>query len=372
MVDGRRYIYFGGTGYLGLASHPKVVEAACAAVRRYGVHAATSRHGFGHTPAILDAERAVAEFFETEDAFYYASGYLVNHIMLQALASRVDSVFVDRHSHYCVWEAARLSGKKVTAFAHRDPNDLQSQLAAHLQRGQRPLVMTDGVFPITGALAPLPDYLDVLSAYPGAVLHVDDAHGFGVLGGRGRGTLEHFGLWGDQATWREPSTGPFLTVCGTLSKALGGYGGVIPGSGDFIRHVRSSSHYYDGASAPSSADAGASAAALRIAREEPSLRDCLRRNSSLLRSGLRDLGLSVEDGPSAHFSLSVGTAGDMGRLHQELRNSGYLVPYATVYPGLGPEGALRFAVCALHTPEMIQGLLARLKELLGSHPAAYR
>ncbi len=163
VIDGQRYLYFGGTGYLGLAAHPEVIEAACEATRRYGIHTATSRTGFGNNPATLEVEQRAAAFFGMKAAFYFNSGYVANHIMVQALASRCDRVFVDEAAHYSVTEAACLAHQPITRFRHRDPEDLARRLKAQLKSGQRPLVMTDGVFPVTGALAPLADYLSVLS-----------------------------------------------------------------------------------------------------------------------------------------------------------------------------------------------------------------
>jgi len=364
VIDGQRYLYFGGTGYFGLAGHPEVIEAACAAVRRYGVHSATSRRGFGNNPVTLEVERRAAKFFGTEDAFYFSSGYASNHILLQALAGQMDSVFVDEAAHYCLAEAARLLDRPISRFKHRDPENLAQRMREQLQTGQRPLVLSDGVFSSSGALAPVPEYLRVLRQYPGAVLHLDDAHGFGVLGEQGRGVLEHFGLWGPQVNGAEAPAGVALTVSGTLAKAMGGFGGIIPGTREFLRRVRSASHYFDGASAPGSADAAASAKAIEIVQRQPGLRQKLRANIAQLRAGLSALGLPVEDAPSANFSAEIGDAANMRRLHQELKAAGFLVPYVAAYAGVGPQGAMRFAVCALHTPEMIESLLAGLRKTL--------
>ena len=109
IIDGVRYLYFAGTSYLGLAAHPEVIEAGCEAMRRYGVHSATTRARFGTIPPVLEVEQRAAEFFGTEDAFYFGSGYIANHIMVAALAPEVDAVLVDEAAHYCVAEAARLS-----------------------------------------------------------------------------------------------------------------------------------------------------------------------------------------------------------------------------------------------------------------------
>ena len=116
IIDGREYLYFAGTSYLGLAGRAEIIEAACEAVRRYGVHTATSRSGFGNNPATLAAEHFAAQFFGTEDAFYFVSGYVGNHILVQALAGTADAVFIDELAHYSLNEAARLAGLPVIPF----------------------------------------------------------------------------------------------------------------------------------------------------------------------------------------------------------------------------------------------------------------
>jgi len=364
VIDGQRYLYFGGTGYLGLAGHMEVIEAACEAVRRYGLHTATSRSGFGNNPPTLEVERRAAEFFGQEAAFYFSSGYVGNHILIQALAGRFDVVFADAAAHYSLEEAARLSGQPVTRFQHADPDDLQRLLQQQRRPNERPLVLTDGVFSAGGDIAPLDQYVETLSRYEGASLLVDDAHGFGTLGDNGRGTLEHFGLWGPSVNSAARPAGPGLFVVGTLSKALGGFGGILVGSDEFVRQTRASSHYFDGASAPPSPVAGATAKALEIVIREPQLRARLRENVLCLRQGLRGLGLTATDSPSPVVGLAVGDARNMQRLHRALKEQGILVPYFATYSGTGKEGLLRIAVCAAHTSAMLQRLLSELARIV--------
>lgn len=364
VIDGRRYLYFGGTSYLGLAGHPEVIEAACEATRRYGIHTATSRSGFGNSPATLEVERLAAAFFGLDAAFYFSSGYVANHILVPALARTADIAFLDEAAHYCVEEAAKLSGLPVVRFRHRDPGDLEQLLERHLRSGQRPLVLSDGVFPMTGAIAPIPDYLRVLAHYPRSALAIDDAHGLGVLGDHGRGALEHLGLWSPKVNAALAAEETGLFVVGTLAKALGGFGGIIPGTHEFLNGVRAASHYYDGASAPPSAAAGASAKALAIVRREPGFRDQLRANTRQLRQGLRALGLAVEDWPTPNVGVQIGDRANMQRLHLALKERGILVPYVGTYSGIGAEGLLRFAVCATHSAGMVDRLLDELRVLL--------
>ena len=155
-----------------------------------------------------------------------------------------------------------------------------------------------------------------------------------------------------------------LYVCGTLAKALGGFGGIIPGTAGFIARVRTASHYFDGASAPASAEAGATAKALEIVMREPSLRQQLRENTLRLRQGLRALGLTVADGTTANFGVTVGDAEHMRRVHEALKARGILLPYVNAYAGVPPAGLLRFAVFANHTAAHLDQLLAELRPLL--------
>jgi 7-keto-8-aminopelargonate synthetase-like enzyme len=364
LIDGRRYLYFGGTSYLGLAGRPEVIEAACEATRRFGVHTATSRAGFGTNPATVAVERLAAEFFGREEAFYFISGYVGSHVLVQSLAGRFDAVLIDESSHFSVREAARLAGGPIVPFRHRDPDDLQRQLRQHGSAGRRPLVMTDGVFPMTGAVAPVDEYLRVLDRCGTASLVIDDAHGIGVLGEHGRGTLEHFELWESGINAETSAAGTGRYVCGTLSKAMGGFGGIVPGSREFVQAARGASHYFDGASAPPSPAAGATAKAIEIVRREPQLRDQLRKNASHIRAGLRSLGLTVDEWPTPIIGLAVGNAENMRRIHRELKSAEILVPYFAAYSGTGPEGMLRIAVFATHTLEMLDRLLSELQRVV--------
>jgi 8-amino-7-oxononanoate synthase len=363
-IDGRRYLYFGGTGYLGLAARAEVIEAACAATRQYGIHTATSRSGFGTNPPTLAVERRAAEFFATEEAFYFASGYVGNHILIQALAARFDVVLADESSHFSLCEASHLTGTPVVAFRHLDPDDLRRQLHAHCSSGQRPLVMSDGMFSLTGQLAPLDEYVQLLSNFQQATLLVDDAHGVGTLGEHGRGTLEHLGLLGPNVNADVATAGVGIYFSGTLSKAFGGFGGVVPGTHALTARARTSSHYFDGASAAPSAAAGASAKAIEIVLREPELRQRLRANAAHFRAGLRGLGLTVDESPAPIVGLAIGDGENMRRIHQALRTAGILVPYFAAYSGSGKHGRLRIAVFVTHTSEMLDRLVAELGRVL--------
>ena len=357
--DGARFLYFGGTGYLGLASHPEVIEAGCDALRRFGLHSATSRSLFGTNPPLVEAERRAAEFFGTQDAFYFASGYVSNHILVPCMVGDAEQVLIDDAAHYCIAEAARLTGLPVVPFRSRDAADL-----SHRLRGlRRVLVLSDAVCPVTGRVAPAREYLSALQDCDSATLLLDDAHGFGVLGPRGRGLLDELGLF-EAANGGLGSGLARIGVCGTASKALGGFGGLIPGTFEFVERVRSASHYFDGASAPACPVAAATAKALEIAKRDPCLRQQLAANSARLRHGLRSLGLDVPEGRTAHFGFQVGDAAEMRRIHEGLRSRGILLPYFTAYSGVPSDGLLRVAVFANHTFDQIDRLVSEFRSLL--------
>jgi glycine C-acetyltransferase/8-amino-7-oxononanoate synthase len=352
VISGKRYLYFGGTGYYTLQNHPSLLQAATAALARYGMHPATSRGGFGTTPLYVAVEAASARFFGAEDAAYIASGYLCNLAGLQALtaADGFDAIFVDRGSHYSVTDLLPALGLPVVPFAHRDPEDLRRSLRAHLRAGRRALVVSDGIFPLMGHLAPVPAYLEVAAAYD-AVLWLDDSHGVGVLGERGRGTCEHYGL---ASEW--------LLFGGTLSKAFGAYGGVIPGRKDFVRAVRAG-HVMNGATSPTSPAAAAALAGIELLAAHPEWRMRLWDNARMLKSGLRRLGLPVEDSPVPIAAWALESARRMDGVQRALMARGICIQRAR-YVGAGPAGVLRVVVFSTHTAEQIGRLLEELQRVL--------
>ncbi len=369
VIDGRRYLYFVGTGYLGLQGHPEVIRAACEATEKFGIGTATSRTGFGDCPPTLEVERRAAQLFGMEEAFYFSSGYVGNHILALAIDDTFDAVFVDEWSHYCVFEAARLAGRPVFPFRHCSADDLRVSLKTNLPCRGRPLVLTDGVFAARGEIAPVADFADVLREFPGSILSIDDAHGLATLGTNGRGTYEHARLYGrgvnesvgvSDASGKSPPC-PALLCCGTLSKAVGGFGGIIPGSQEFIQRLKDTSPYYRGASAPPVPVAAATARALQLIAAEPQIRTRLWQNVAMLKTGLRAMGLDTDDTPVPICCLSVGDAANMRRIQQTLMEQGIAIAYMAAYSGLGPEGALRVAVFASHTEEMIRQLLDALR-----------
>lgn len=252
-INNREFDYYCGTGYFALHGHSDLIKAACDATHIYGLGSGTSRASFGNHSILLDVEAKAAKFFESEAAHYYASGYLGSGILLQGLAPDYDVIFMDDDAHYSVQDGAAMARKPVVCFSHRSPEDLRNKLRKKLKADQRPLIISDGIFPVSGELVPLDEYHQILLDFDHALLCVDDAHATGVIGKKGHGTLEYFGLQG---------AGYYSS--GTLSKALGGFGGIIAGSKELIERVT-----FNGAS---SAPAGAAAAAIELLMARPKIR----------------------------------------------------------------------------------------------------
>ncbi len=361
VVGGRRFLYFGGTSYLGLHACREVIAASADALTAYGLHSATSRSGFGETPPLRDAERALARFFGTEAAFHFASGWPGVAIIVAACAGSFDAVLLDEHAHWSGFDGGAHGGRPVTTFPHRDADGFADALRRALPNGGRPLCITDGVFAATGHVAPLDAYVAVLAARGGGDLVVDDAHGFGVLGARGHGTCEHHGL--ADVNTDAPAEGVRVFACGTTSKALGAFGGAIAGDAAFLARARDRSHWFDGASAPPVPAAAAVSAALAVLMREPERRHHLTERTTRLRRGLRGLGIDVQDLPTPVVAVTGRSEAELRRIAAGLREDGILVPFMR-YAGLPPEGALRIAVFATHTDAQIDTLLAALRRHL--------
>jgi 7-keto-8-aminopelargonate synthetase-like enzyme len=351
VLEGRRYLYFGGTGYFGLHSHPAVVRAGVRAFDKYGTHGATTRAGFGSNPILLEVEARLCGFFGEDEAAYFGSGYLGSLVLARALAERYDAVFIDEQAHFCIKDSAPSAGKPVFQFHHRDPDDFSRVLKRRLTARQRPLLLTDGVFPVFGRIAPVPEYAEALSRYDG-LMAIDDAHGVGVLGPNGRGTYEHFGI-----------KGPSLYYCGTLSKAFGGHGGFVAGRKNVIGRIRSEVGAYIGSTPTPTPIAAATAKGIDILRRHPEMRDRLRRNTAALKDGLRSLGIAVEDNPVPVVAWSMRTEREMRGLQEALMRRKIAIVYLK-YAGAPAAGVLRATVFSTHTLAQIRKLLGELSRLL--------
>ena len=352
ILDGREYLYFAGTSYFNLHRHPELLRSAREALDRYGMGSATSRSLAGTTPALVELERTAASFFGTEDAVYLPSGYLSSLAGLPGLDMYLpfQRIYIDEYAHYSLSDAAMATGKPVHCFGHLDAGGLEHLLTSTLGGGERPLIATDGLFPVSGKLPPAGRYLELADQYGGAVW-VDDAHGSGILGANGRGLAEELGLEG---------AGLFTGT--TLSKAFGAYGGIIPGSVPFTEKVRQTGPCL-GSNAPLSPAVAAGIRGLELVSEHPRFRERLRENARYLKKGLAGLGLPVVPDHIPIASFKQGTADQMSGLQKRVMEENIYIQYTT-YRGGGSEGCLRIVVTSGHERQEIDRLIRVLGKLL--------
>ena len=351
-IGGREVDYFSGTGYLGLQNHSEVIRATVDALQQYGFSTATSRGGYGEHPLYEKFEREACTYFGAEKTLYLPSGYMGVSVLTQASSGKFEHIFIDSDAHYSLWDAAYATNLPITPFHHCQVESLEEKLKGELRPGERPLLLSDGVFPISGEIAPLPDYLNLLHVFQGTV-YLDDAHSVGVLGEYGQGTPDYFKI-------RDES----CHTSGTLAKALGGYGGIIWGDLDWVKHLERESRIVLGSSPPPLPVAAASARALEIARQNPMLRQQLWSNALRVRKGLNQLGWILQDVPVPIICLGARADVDLIRIKKGLFEQGIAVSLVRSYTSTPPGGALRIAIFATHTEEQIDRLVLAISQLL--------
>ncbi|HHT9118292.1 MAG TPA: 8-amino-7-oxononanoate synthase [Candidatus Hypogeohydataceae bacterium YC38] len=349
-IWGKKYVCFCSNDYLGLAGHPRIKRAAQEAIERYGWGTGASRLVSGNTTVHEALEVELAHFKGTEAALVFPSGYMANVGTVTALVGKGDIVIGDRLNHASLIDGCRLSGADFRVYAHKDTEGLEGILRRSSQYRKR-LIVTDGVFSMDGDLAPLPNIVELAKKYK-AILMVDDAHGTGVLGKKGKGTVEHYGL----------ERGVDVQM-GTLSKALGGIGGFVAGSKTLIEYLKNRSRPFIYTTALPVAACAAAREALKVIEEEPSRREALWRNVRCLKEGLkvqRFKGLKVPEVESPIFPIVIGDAKEAVALSRSLFEKGLWV--TAIRPPTVPEGTsrLRVTVTSEHTQEHIQALLSAL------------
>jgi len=354
-VNGKRLVSFCSNDYLGLASHPLVVEALQEASGRYGVGSGAAHLVSGHSEAHAALEQALADFTGRERALLFSTGYMANLGILSTLARRGDAIFEDRLNHASLLDAALLSGARLQRYPHADVEALERRLLAC--RAEHRLIVTDGVFSMDGDLAPLADLAD-LASRQGACLVVDDAHGFGVLGVSGRGSLEQQGLSPDQVP----------VLMGTLGKALGTFGAFVAGSAELMECLMQTARTYIYTTALPPALAEATRASLRLVQAEPERRARLAERIEQFRAGVAALGWHHLLLPSSTpiQALILGDNTLTLTVGQRLLEAGFWV--GTIRPPTVPLGTarLRITFSALHTPAQVDGLLTALSRALAS------
>ena len=352
LVDGHRYLAFCSNDYLGLAHHPALIEAACRGAERYGVGAGASALISGHTEAHEALEARLARFVRLPRALHFGAGYLANLGLVAALAGRGGTVFSDELNHACLVDGARLSRAEVQVYPHLDVAAL-GRLLESCTTAEK-LVATDAVFSMDGDLAPLPELLELCERHD-AWLVVDDAHGFGVLGERGRGALSQFGI-----------ASPRIAYMGTLGKAAGVHGAFVAGDEALIEWLVQRARTYVFTTASPPLLACALMASLELIEQEESRRNHLRALVGRLRQRLEDLPWRLRASDTPIQPLIVGDNRAALDLAEGLRSRGIWV--SAIRPPTVPAGTarLRIALSAAHSVEHVDELAAALHELAKS------
>jgi 8-amino-7-oxononanoate synthase len=352
VIDGRRLLSFCSNDYLGLASHPTLVAALRDGASRYGVGSGAAHLVTGHSEAHRRLEDDLAAFTGRPRALLFSTGYMANLGVISALCPRGGQVYADRLNHASLNDGARLAGARLKRYPHLDVDALRRMLASG-----GGMIATDGVFSMDGDIAPLPE-LAALAARAGARLMVDDAHGLGVIGRRGRGTLECLGL----------STQQVPILVGTLGKAFGTFGAFVAGSETLIETLiqRARSYIYTTALPP--AVAHATCAALALALREDGRREHLAALIARFRDGAAALDLPLMDSTTPIQPLVAGDAETALAWSRALEDQGVLV--SAIRPPTVPEGAarLRITLSAAHDHEDVDRLLDLLRRIAGRTP----
>ena len=348
-IDGKKYVLLGSNSYLGLSVDPKVVEAARLALEIYGTGSGGSRLVSGSSDLHRVLEHRIAEFKNTEAAILFSSGYLANIGTISALVGSNDIIYSDELNHASIIDGARLSRASVRIYKHLDLNHLKELLESDKDKNCKRLIVTDSVFSMDGDLVPLLELVEISERY-GCMLMIDEAHATGVLGKRGSGATEHYGVED-----RVP------VVMGTLSKAIGSLGGYIAGSQELIDFIRNRvrSYIFDTSLPPASV--AASIAAIDIIQNEPERREHLWNLVNQFKSGITETGLTILPSHSAIIPVLIGEAEPALNFAKALREYGVFTP--AVRPPSVPRGMcrIRVTIMAKHNERHITRALSAFK-----------
>lgn len=356
-VDGQPLLQFCSNDYLGLAGHPALAEAACTGAWDFGVGSGGSPMVNGHSTANAALEADLAQFVQLPRALYFYAGFATNASVIPALVGAGDAIFSDALNHASLIDGCRLSRASIHRYPHGDLAALDALLAGSTSR--RKLVVSDAVFSMDGNVADIPGLLALCERHD-ALLMLDDAHGLGVLGPQGRGSLAAAGLTGAAAS-------PRVLYMATLSKAAGVSGAFVAGSEVLVEWLLQKTRSYTFATAAPALLARALQASLRLMEHETSLRTQLQARIAQLRQGLQPLlahtGWRLLPSDTAIQALVVGSNTAALALMDGLRQRGLWVP--AIRPPTVPAGTarLRIALSAAHTEADVQLLLAALTAL---------
>src|SRR5580693_145549 len=354
--DGREVINLASNNYLGLADHPKLVEAAIAATRKFGAGSGAVRTISGTMSIHMELERRIAQFKNTEACVVFQSGFAANAGTVSAILTPEDHIISDSLNHASIIDGCRLSKAKIHVFQHKDTAMARKILDDLSGAAGRKLLITDGVFSMDGDIGPLPALVEIAESH-GAIMMIDDAHSSGVLGKNGRGTVDHFGLHGRVDI-----------QVGTLSKAIGVLGGYVCGRRDLIEYLYHRARPFLFSTSHPPGVAAACLAAFDILENEPERIEQLWTNTRYFKAALKNAGFNTGDSETPITPIMVGEAKMAHAFSAALFENGL---FAT---GIGfptvPEGKarVRTIVTATHTREMLDRaaeILTRVAKKMG-------
>ena len=345
-VQGRRYTLFTSNNYLGLSTHPEVIEASIEATRAYGTSVSSSRLLCGSTPLHEELEARLAALKSREACLLFSSGYLANLGLMTAFLDSGDVIFSDRLNHASIIDGSRLSAAKVALYDHCDLSHLEVLLGE--TPAKRRLIVSESVFSMDGDLAPVPELLELAERF-GALLVLDEAHATGLLGEDGAGALSLFGI----------PDGPIVIV-GTLSKALGSIGGFVAADQTLISVLLNRSRSFIFNTALHAGAVAAALASIRLLETEPWRRERSLSLAGTLRDGIVQRGFPPSKSVTPIVPLMIGDAEAALALDLRLREAGVLA--RAIRPPTVPEGTsrIRFNVMATHEEEDISHVLGLL------------
>jgi len=339
-LDGRDMIMLASNDYLGLSFHPKVIEAGRAAMLKWGSSPTGARISNGSRAYHLELEEKLAQFLGREACHVHAAGYLSCMSAVGAFAQKGDVVLADKNIHSCLWDGIRLSHATVERFLHNNPVDLR-EIAATIDPKAPKMLVVEGVYSMEGHIAKLPEIIAIAEQHHCFTV-LDDAHGFGVLGKQGRGTVDHFGL-NDKVD----------VICGSLSKSLGSTGGFVAASRDLIEYLRSHSKQTIFSAALSPGQAAAALASLEIMQTEPQYLERLWKNTKRYRDILHSLGLDTWESETPAIPIILGSKERVYLFWKALLEQGVFT-VMSIAPAVPPgKDLIRTAISAMHTDAQI-------------------
>ncbi|MDH6311784.1 8-amino-7-oxononanoate synthase [Parabacteroides sp. PFB2-10] len=354
VIDGKKVLMFGSNAYLGLTNHPKVKEAAIAAIKKYGTGCAGSRFLNGTLDIHLELEKRLAEFVGKEDAIVYSTGFQVNLGVVSCVTGREDYILWDELDHASIIEGHRLSFSNKLKYKHNDMESLEKQLQK-CEPDKVKLIVSDSVFSMEGDVADIPAIVALAKKYNASVM-IDEAHGLGVLGRQGRGACDHFGVTKDVDL-----------IMGTFSKSLASIGGFIAADETVTNYIRHNSRSYIFSASNTPSATAAVGAALDIMISEPERIQHLWDLTHYALDGFRNMGCEIGHTSTPIIPLFIRDNDLTFLVVKELFEAGVFVN-PVVTPAVAPEDTLiRFSLMATHTKEQLDFALEAIEKVFKKH-----